>query len=204
MVLRNPPLPAGDMSESTAGRTRGRLRGRGLKSTTDIWSPELPGKGGGCLGMALKAMGPGVQRQEAGRPGGPAWDLQTLLWASQREPSGAWGLAEQTQRPRSPEESGGRAVSAPLVASPAASYAQGSPGCTLPAPVRLRWLLSRLSPSSRTQGPGPGQGQGRPPSWGPRLCPRPVLGMEQEGDGHWGEPRPGAPSPARRTSDVQP
>lgn len=126
-------------------------------------------------------MGPGVQRQEAGRPGGPAWDLQTLLWASQREPSGAWGLAEQTQRPHSPEESGGRAVSAPLVASLAASYAQGSPGCTLPAPVRLRWLLSRLPPSSRTQGPGAGAGAGQASFLGaPSVPPAPSWGWSRK------------------------
>ena len=38
------------------------------------------------------------------------------------------------------------------------------------------------------------------------MC-APVLGMEQEGDDHWGEQLPGAPSPALRTldsSDAQP
>lgn len=101
-VLQNPPLPAG---------VRGRLRGRGLKSSMEIGSPALPGKvgggGGAVLGDDTEAMGPGTQTVEAGRPGGPAWDLQTPLWLSQREPLGVWGLAEQKQRPHSPKESGG-------------------------------------------------------------------------------------------------
>ena len=149
------------------------------------------------MGMTPKAMGPGAQTAEAGRPAGPAWDLQTLLRLSQREPSGAWGLAEQKQRPHSPKESCGRGAAAPTGRR------------WLPPTCRVPWLQSprpRVTVVVTTQSssflPQSGaRGRGRAGLLpGGSVC-APVLGMEQEGDDHWGEQWPGAPSPALRTSD---
>lgn len=50
--------------------------------------------------------------------------------------------------------------------------------------LRVTAVVTKQSSSFLQHSGAGGQGQGRSPSWGLRVCPRPVLGMEQEGDDH--------------------